>query len=232
MTHVRATAFAQIAIDMITNEIHLLESDSGCEESKKMISALKSAVTALGRCTGEYQSKPKPEKKVDTGDGCSYVFTSRAARAGEKCGKKTQPDCDFCSAHNKAKKPKSPETVAEEPVMKQKRLIITRNRKFSKEDDPVFWHSSSGFVVKSREEKLILARIVNDVMRDLDDSDLPELEAWKPYGMVPLFKEKFEDVKSKTSDVLDGGEDFKKISTLEEGFESDSMSEESSTGEN
>lgn len=91
----RTNEFIKILMDSLTREIRLLNLND-CKESKVFISAFQSCILELSggnRFLKETQESSK---------GCRYVFTSKSKlKSGEKCGKKTQNDTDYCSAHNK-----------------------------------------------------------------------------------------------------------------------------------
>lgn len=162
------------------------------------------------------EKKTEKSRKRGTGAKCVHIFSERASRSGEVCGKNvTQEGETLCSTHLKGNK----KTVVKEPVVgkPKKRIVITVNKKLD-----VLWHSSTGFVFNNKDDRVVISKVVENAIVPLNEDDLPVLDEW---GMSHNFEveEKVEEEKVEEEKVEEeeefqeeGEEDFEDFDGLEE----------------
>tara|TARA_A100001011_G_C14318317_1_gene849079 strand:- start:5026 stop:5886 length:861 start_codon:yes stop_codon:yes gene_type:complete len=121
--------------------------------------------------------KKMPEKKIvlskdtqiKTSLTCPYVFT-KGSRCGEQCGCKPKNGNKYCCKHKKYEDIPIKEKKITPTVKKEKVNIILRKHKLTN----MLWHSESGMVFKSCNERTVIGRIINDKLNPLSESDIEE----------------------------------------------------------
>ena len=114
--------------------------------------------------------------------GCPYLFT-KGNREGECCGSKPKNGAVYCSRHKKyegvppkEKKvlPVSKKSIAssvktkKSPVTKQNSdKILRKNTKIDK-----LWHQESGMVFKSKTERVVIGKCIDDNILPLTEDDI------------------------------------------------------------
>ena len=133
-------------------------------------------------------SEPKINK--NSCSGCPYIFT-KGVNSGEICGSKPKNGATYCSKHKKyegmechsstkkkllpvTKKSIVPVVKKVNSCIKKPNLILIRHKKINK-----FIHPESGLVFKSDKEKIVIGKLHDDKIIDLDESDIDNC---KKYG--------------------------------------------------
>ena len=133
-------------------------------------------------------SEPKINK--NSCSGCPYIFT-KGVNSGEMCGSKPKNGATYCSKHKKyegmechsstkkkllpvTKKSIVPAVKKVNSCIKKPNLILIRHKKINK-----FIHPESGLVFKSDKEKIVIGKLHDDKIIDLDESDIDNC---KKYG--------------------------------------------------
>ena len=126
------------------------------------------------------------------GGECPYMY-QKGKRKGEICAAKARKNGTYCSRHKKHEN-SEPKKVGKTPLPKprskgkslasskrksprrspQEKLVLRNNRKLG-----VLWHSLSGMVFKSKNERIVVGKVVNDKVVDLEEDDV---ETCKKYG--------------------------------------------------
>ena len=189
------------AIKDFTNRIaekHNLDSDEllSLWEYKNLLGSNPSILSSTNNKTekkysnkkSEIKSSKKPSAtKSDISSksdfiGCPYLFT-KGNREGECCGSKPKNGAVYCSRHKKyegvppkEKKvlPTSKKSIAsgvkskKSPVTKQNNdKILRKNTKIDK-----LWHQESGMVFKSKTERIVIGKCVDDKILPLTEDDI------------------------------------------------------------
>ena len=167
------------------------------ETNTEKVSEVKTTKKVSEPKTTKKVSEPKTTKKVSepkttnrSCSGCPYVF-AKGANAGEVCGSKPKNGATYCSKHKKyegteprsstkktllptTKKSIVPVVKKVSPAIKKPNLILIRHKKINK-----FIHPETGLVFKSDKEKIVIGKLDNDKIIDLDESDIDNC---KKYG--------------------------------------------------
>lgn len=130
-----------------------------------------------------------PQAVATEGKGtetCPYLYT-KGVKANTLCGSKLKKGNDFCSKHKKKeekeekRKEQPEETEKEKEKEKQppaapvkKNLVLRMNKVINK-----WWHSESGLVFKSSEDKVVIGVFKDDQVVDLSDKDIEKCIAYK-----------------------------------------------------
>ena len=161
---------------------------------------------------GQKTSVKKPsvstEKKTSEG-GCVYLFT-RGKNSGSKCGSKIKSG-EYCSKHEKFEnstpkskkslpKPKSvssTKSTTSSPAPKKINKVLRENKTIGK-----FWHEETQAVFKSKDERVVIGRLKDGKICDLNEEDTKLIESYgfKIEEKKPVVKEKTND--SDIEDVL------------------------------
>ena len=120
------------------------------------------------------------EKTVASDKTCVFEY-SRGPKKGEKCGKKTVKDTDFCSTHSNTKTKKTKELelsipVNEEIQEEEKKVI---NVDIYDKDENLFLEKEHNFIIHqiSDTENEIIGKLVNDEIVDIyNEKDKEESE--------------------------------------------------------
>ena len=186
------------------------------KDLEKMWSDISSNIEFISNNQKESTKKEK-KKAVETDnksvkssksseDGCVYLFV-RGKNSGSQCGSKTT-NGDYCAKHKdkenvnqKSKKtlpkPKSissnVKSAPTSPSLPKKISKVIRENK----DIKRFWHPETQLVFKSRDERVVIGRLKDDVICDLDEDDVKLCES---YGFK-MEEKKVES--SKDSDIDD-----------------------------
>ena len=156
------------------------------ENSDKQISTEKPPAAKKKHTKSETKSEDKPAPKKRTVKSeeksapteCSYIFT-RGKTKGEKCTSKPKSGTDFCSRHTsdkgtakeEKKKNKSDilETSSTTSSMSENigaERVLKMNKKINK-----LCHERTGLVFESKDNKIVIGRLVNDTMLPLTEED-------------------------------------------------------------
>jgi hypothetical protein len=117
-----------------------------------------------------------------SGEGCPYVF-SKGTQSGNICGCKPKNGAVYCSKHKKfegetkAKSPKKLLPNAKKSVVptqpkkivpvKPTSVVLHMNKKLDK-----LWHSQSGMVFKSMQDRVVIGKNVDGKIKDLTEEDI------------------------------------------------------------
>lgn len=141
-----------------------------------------------------------PPQAVAKGtETCPYLYT-KGVKANTLCGSKLKKGNDFCSKHKKKeeKEDKTKEQPEEEKEKEKqppaapvkKNLVLRMNKVINK-----WWHSESGLVFKSSEDKVVIGVFKDDQVVDLSDKDIEKCIAYKFRYEVTKRKRSEEDEK-------------------------------------
>lgn len=126
----------------------------------------------------------KKEKEKEESGVCVYEFT-RPPKVGEKCGVKTKDGSCYCSKHKKYEN----KEVKEKTVLPKKSIeksasstsskastVSAKAKKsfvveYNKEHD-FWWNNPTGFIIKSKEEHVVIGKYINEEIMDLTEDDI------------------------------------------------------------
>jgi len=126
----------------------------------------------------------EPKALVDS-SCCSY-YIKRGPKANTICGTKLRKGSEFCGKHTKKEdkpqkkkeKEENEEAEEEEPtattLKKKNHLVLRMNKVINK-----WWHSESGLVFKSSDDKVVIGVFKDDQVVDLSDKDIEKCIAYK-----------------------------------------------------
>ena len=139
-------------------------------------------------------------------DGCVYLFT-RGKNSGSKCGVKTKTE-SYCSKHEKFEdtKPKVKKTLPKaksissnlksaptSPALPKKIDKVLRENK----DIKKFWHPDTQLVFKSRDERVVIGRLKDGKICELNDEDIKLCESYSFKREEKVKESDIEDVLNK-----------------------------------
>ena len=120
-------------------------------------------------------------------NGCPYVFT-KGSSAGEKCGCKPKNDSLYCSKHKKYEGDENKQKIIKKvlPIPKKSIIPISPPKKsiIPLKPNPVsiilrmnknidkLWHSETGMIFKSKDERIVIGKYVNDKIQELSEDDI------------------------------------------------------------
>lgn len=109
---------------------------------------------------------------------CPHRY-NHGVKANTICGVRIKTEGDFCGKHSKKeKKVKEPKIEGEEvPILPPKNnedRVLRMNKVINR-----FWHSGSGLVFKSPQEKIVIGVFRDDQIMDLSDKDIENCIALK-----------------------------------------------------
>jgi hypothetical protein len=124
---------------------------------------------------------------IEDDNVCPYVFT-KGYSAGEKCGCKPKNDSLYCSKHKKYEGDENKEKIIKKvlPIPKKSIIPISPPKKSITQLKPnsvsiilrmnkninKLWHSETGMVFKSKDERIVIGKNVNDKIQELSEDDL------------------------------------------------------------
>ena len=160
------------------------------KELEKMWKDISSNIEFINKTNGQKTPIKKTEtKKTETKKteesqgGCTYLFV-RGKNSGSKCGAKIKSG-DYCSKHEKFENstPKSKKSLPKakpvttpkstSPAPKKINKVIRENKSINK-----FWHPETQLVFKSKEERVVIGRLKDDKICDLDEEDIKLCESY------------------------------------------------------
>jgi len=119
----------------------------------------------------------KSSGSTDGEDGCPYKFI-KGGREGELCGAKPKDGCTYCGRHSKhegtVQKPKkSVPTIGSKVSVKKKPKISTKVLPFKRHPSmkDIIWNMTTGFYIKSKEEQVVVGKIVDGELIPLTEED-------------------------------------------------------------
>lgn len=124
-------------------------------------------------------------KELAVDPSCCPYYIKRGPKANTICGSKKRKGNEFCGKHTK-KEDKSVKKVEEKEeedegekketgdVPKKKNLVLRMNKVINK-----WWHSESGLVFKSSDDKVVIGVFKDDQIVDLSDTDIEKCIAYK-----------------------------------------------------
>lgn len=128
----------------------------------------------------EPKKKPTIEKRT-----CAWMITKGKASGGKVCGATVKGETDFCSRHakNANKVQDKVQDKVEEPIVqeKEKPIIVSLDKKTGR-----WTHKDSGFVMKSKEERIVNGKIANGVVVDISEDDVELLKTFKFKYELPI----------------------------------------------
>lgn len=118
------------------------------------------------------------------GDGCQFLIT-RGVNKGNKCGKKTKRESDYCSRHG---------LMSEKPSQSRSRSVSPRALR-SRSESPkckdigsrvlrkhaelnVLYHSDTGLVFRSAKDRVVVGIIRDNEIQDLNENDIETARKW------------------------------------------------------
>jgi hypothetical protein len=122
----------------------------------------------------EPKKKPTTEKRT-----CVWTITKGKASGGKVCGATVKGETDFCTRHAKNANKVVQEKVEEQE--KEKPIIVSLDKKTGR-----WTHKDSGFVMKSKEERIVNGKIVNGVVADISEDDVELLKTLKFKYDLPI----------------------------------------------
>lgn len=134
------------------------------------------AVTAPKERDNTREAEPKA---LVVDPSCCPYYIKRGPKANTICGSKLRKGNEFCCKHTKkedkpAKKKDEGEETAGDDVPKKKNLVLRMNKVINK-----WWHSESGLVFKSSDDKVVIGVFKDDQIVDLSDTDIEKCIAYK-----------------------------------------------------
>lgn len=194
------------------------------KELEKMWEDISSNIEFINKTTGQKTASKKSETKTkktetkktetkseDSEGGCVYLFV-RGKNSGSKCGAKTKSG-DYCSKHEKFENstPKSKKSLpkakpvttpksSSSPVPKKINKVIRENKSINK-----FWHPETQLVFKSKDERVVIGRLKDDKICDLDEDDVKLCESYgfKMEVKTPPKSESTKKTIAKDADIED-----------------------------
>jgi hypothetical protein len=123
----------------------------------------------------EEKKKTVTEKRT-----CVWTITKGKASGGKVCGATVKGATDFCTRH--AKNANKVQEKVEEPVQeKEKPIVVSLDKKTGR-----WTHKDSGFVMKSKEERVVNGKTVNGVVTDISEDDIEMLKTLKFKYELPI----------------------------------------------
>jgi hypothetical protein len=133
--------------------------------------------------------KRESKKTVDKSDnhpnnGCIYK-SSKGKNAGKLCGVKSKDGGKYCSVHKKYEKKSEIEnkvvneqkckssSKSKSPLPKQVQRILRKHKTLDK-----LYHQDTMLVFKSTTERVVVGKIVNNVIVDLTEDDIDTCKKW------------------------------------------------------
>ena len=109
----------------------------------------------------------KKEKKIE--NICIYIDSI----SGSKCTTRIRGEGNLCSKHKTKAKKINKEEIKPENNCINKSKILRLHRTFKK-----FYHPETGFVFKSKEEKVVIGKIEGENIEKLNSKSIDECKAW------------------------------------------------------
>ena len=156
------------------------------------------------------KTPPKKSAASSGGPGCPYVFV-KGGREGESCGKNPVDGGTYCSRHAKyeSEGQKTKKQVAavgskitsrkKSPKRDAKHLPFAMHKKLKK-----LWNKDTGMYLKSKEEQIVIGKIVDDQFCRLEEDDCMICDEYT----IPYDSDQFDgedennDVAEETADVV------------------------------
>jgi hypothetical protein len=172
----------------VYNERIVNELDIEPERIKKLFKNFFDGVKAESKKKAKTETKKEEKKEVEKVEKkekkvqlfCTYLL-KRGERKNEECGKAVKSGI-YCTTHKKyegveeeteekTRVPKSKDTTPKSSPVNKKYTI-------NKHPSGRFWHSLTGMVFKSTEEKAVIGRIKDDEFYPLNDEDIETCKKW------------------------------------------------------
>lgn len=193
------TIYNKLIAERFNIDLHALEQLMEDVPTMLPISVIiKPSSTAVPPPQGTVQALTAPKEKDNTREAepkalvvdpsCCPYYIKRGPKANTICGSKKRKGNEFCGKHTKkedkpAKKVEEKEKEEKEDegkqketvdVPKKKNLVLRMNKVINK-----WWHSESGLVFKSSDDKVVIGVFKDDQIVDLSDTDIEKCIAYK-----------------------------------------------------
>ena len=126
---------------------------------------------------------------------CPYMFI-KGKKQGQICGAKSKNGNKYCSKHkSKEDKNENSKNVAFSSKSESSKLIMKKHPKFD-----VWYHTSSKFVFNNEQETIVIGKIVDGEIVDINKSDVKKC---KQYGFKYQLKDYYENLDKTVTSILD-----------------------------
>jgi len=129
---------------------------------------------------------------------CAHIIT-KGKESGRTCGANVKDGSDFCGRHlkNGTKKVVDEEKKDEEKT--DEKIVVSFDKKTGR-----WTHKASGFVFKSKDERVVNGKVVNGQVVDITENDVKEIKKLKfKYELPVRAILKIQDVENIVKELLD-----------------------------